>query len=169
MIAKSLDAYVLAKLLLEKQSRPYALIARELEMSASECHSAVHRLAAAGLVALETRRPRIKAVEDFLFSGVRYVFPAIPGSLRQGVATSYAASPLKDLISGDGNPVPVWPNAEGAVRGYAIEPLHPSAPMVAKRDSELYALLALIDAIREGRPRERALAEKELHQRIHAE
>ncbi len=136
MIAKSLDAYVLAKLLLEKQARPYAIVARELEMSASECHAAVQRLGAAGLVALETRRPRAKAVEDFLFAGLRYVFPAVPGSLQLGLATSYAANPLHDLIVADGNPIPVWPDAEGKVRGYAIEPLHPSAPRAARQNPE---------------------------------
>ncbi|MGA7802557.1 MAG: nucleotidyltransferase domain-containing protein, partial [Gammaproteobacteria bacterium] len=38
----------------------------------------------------------------------------------------------------------------------------------AKRDPALYALLALVDAIRGGRARERALAMKELKQRLAA-
>jgi hypothetical protein len=62
---------------------------------------------------------------------------------------------------------PVWPHPEGATRGVALEPLYPSAPVAALRDPALYELLALIDAIREGRARERKLAEDELRARIH--
>jgi hypothetical protein len=60
----------------------------------------------------------------------------------------------------------VWPSPDGPVRGAAFEPLYPSVPEAAKRDSCLYELLALIDAIRDGRVRERKLAEKELVTRL---
>ena len=43
--------------------------------------------------------------------------------------------------------------------------LHKSAPAAAK-DPALYELLALIDAVRDGRVRERKLAEKELSTRL---
>lgn len=40
------------------------------------------------------------------------------------------------------------------------EPLFKSAPYAVRQDAELYALLALVDAIRIGQPRERNLAIK---------
>jgi hypothetical protein len=51
----------------------------------------------------------------------------------------------------------------GETRGFSIEPLHPSAPKVAVRDPDFYAVLALVDALRLGDNRERDLAGKELH------
>ena len=168
MVAKSLDVYSLAKLLVEKEMRAYAVVAKELSMSASEFHAAVQRLIQAGLVDGETRKPRKKSVEEFLLHGVRYVFPAIPGPVTRGVATAHAAAPLKDLISSDaGGMCPFWPDAGGTMRGYSIEPLHPSAPRAAQMDSALYELLALIDALREGRARERQIAGEQLHKRIY--
>ena len=51
-------------------------------------------------------------------------------------------------------------------RGVTVEPLYKTAPAAALRDPFLYELLALIDALREGRARERKLAEKELIDRL---
>ncbi len=167
MVSRSLDVYVLAKLLLEQKKRPYAVVAKELGMSASEFHAAVRRLTVAGLVQAEDRSPRRKAVEDFLRHGVRYVFPAVRGPVNRGVPTSSAAAPLAELLASTEELIPVWPDAAGKHRGYAIEPLHPSAPRAAQNNSAFYEMLALIDAVREGRVRERQLAEEELHKRIY--
>jgi len=81
--------------------------------------------------------------------------------------TSYAAPPLNAVIvdSETGNP-PVWSDAEGTVRGYALEPLFRSVPKAARRDPKLYELLALTDALREGRARERKLAQEALKKRL---
>ena len=97
MIARSLDIYALAKLTLEEGSRPYAVVAGELEMSASEFHAAVKRLGQAGLVDPKDRRIRQGAVREFLIHGLRYVFLAGVGGLTRGVLTSYAAPPLSVL------------------------------------------------------------------------
>jgi hypothetical protein len=61
---------------------------------------------------------------------------------------------------------PVWPYAEGPLRGIAFSPLYKNVPQAALRDSKLYELLALVDAIREGRAREREIAIRELTARI---
>jgi hypothetical protein len=61
---------------------------------------------------------------------------------------------------------PVWPDPEGSVQGVAVEPLYGSVPRAARQDPELYALLALVDALRIGRARERGIAEKEISQRL---
>ena len=166
MIARSLDIYALAKLALEDGVRPYAVVAGELEMSASEFHAAVRRLGQAGLVDPKDRRIRQGAVREFLIHGLRYVFPATPGGLTRGMPTSFAAPPLSELISFGKENAPVWPDALGDSLGYGIEPLHPSAPKAARRDGRLYELLALIDALREGRNRERQIAIDELMKRI---
>ena len=79
MVARSLDIYALAKLTLEEGIRPYAIVAGELEMSASEFHAAIHRLVQAGLVAPKDRRVRQGAVREFLIHGLRYFFPAAMG------------------------------------------------------------------------------------------
>jgi hypothetical protein len=63
---------------------------------------------------------------------------------------------------------PVWPYPEGPVRGIAFAPLHKNVPQAALADARLYELLALSDALREGRARERKLAAAELERRISA-
>jgi hypothetical protein len=63
-------------------------------------------------------------------------------------------------------PPPVWPHPEGEVRGLEFSPLYKSAPNAARKDQKLYEWLALIDAVRGGRARERDLAIKELRSRL---
>ena len=134
-------------------------------MSASEIHAAVRRGVAAGLLDPETQLPLRKPLEEYLLHGVRYAFPARMGSVVRGMPTAYAAPPLADSISSDELP-PVWPDPEGTIRGMTVEPLYRSVTQAAKADSRLYELLALVDALRVGRARERNLAEAELKQRI---
>lgn len=98
--------------------------------------------------------------------GLKYVFPAERGPLTRGMPTSYATAPLADKLTASGEPPPVWPDPEGTVRGEALEPLYRSAPGAARADAKLYELLALVDAIRSGRARERELAVKELQKRL---
>ncbi|MEX1117474.1 MAG: hypothetical protein WEB60_01645 [Terrimicrobiaceae bacterium] len=167
MIAKSLDVYALAKLLLEKEKRPFAVVAKEIGMSASEFHGAVQRLAHAGLIEQDSRTSRGRPVEEFLFYGVPYAFPARQGAPTRGVPTSHMAAPLNALLAAStGTLGPVWPDSKGKARGYAIDPLHPSAPSATGADPAFYEMLALIDALRDGRTRERQLARQELHRRI---
>nr|GFD55912.1 hypothetical protein [Tanacetum cinerariifolium] len=47
-----------------------------------------------------------------------------------------------------------------------IEPLYHQAPAAAQLDAQLYALLALTDALRLGRPREVKLARQLLEQQM---
>jgi DNA-binding Lrp family transcriptional regulator len=166
MIAKSLDVVVLLKLLLEKGRKPYAQLSEELGISASEIHAAVARGVRAGLISPESRVPLRKPLAEYLLHGVRYAFPASPGSVARGIPTAYAAPPLSEQMSPEDLP-PVWSDPEGSVRGVAVEPLHPAVPHAAKADAALYALLALVDTLRVGKARERKLAEAELIHRLH--
>ena len=159
---------MLAKLLSYHGRRPpIAEMSIDLSLSSSEVHAALKRLAFAGLVSngANANRPLLEAVEEFLVHGVKYAFPVKPGELTRGVPTSYAAPPLNRLIDAGSEP-PVWPWPEGHQRGVSLEPLHKNAPVAALKDPFLYELLALIDALREGRARERKLAEKELIDRL---
>ena len=143
---------------------PYGAIAAELKMSASEIHSAVQRLKSSRLLhgAERNEKPNLSALEDFLIHGIKYAFPVERGGLTRGMPTSYAAEPLCQLIKAGNEPVPVWADPNGTTRGIALTPLYKSVPEAAKLDSLLYERLALIDAIRDGRAREKNLAEKEL-------
>ena len=109
-----------------------------------------------------SNRPNVTALEEFLIHGIKYAFPAEHGGRSRGVPTSYAAAPLNRLIVPGDEPIPVWPYHKGETRGVAFAPLYKRLPIAALRDSLLYEELALIDAIRDGRARERGLAEQEL-------
>jgi DNA-binding Lrp family transcriptional regulator len=155
----------LLKLLLNNKRRSYADLSKELLMSASAIHAAVRRGMEAGLIDRTSQLPLRKPLEDYVIHGVRYAFPAKPGALARGIPTAHAAPPLSQKITADDLP-PVWPDPEGTIKGYAIEPLYSSVPAVVKTDSGLYELLALVDALRIGRARERSLAEEELKLRL---
>jgi hypothetical protein len=158
---------VLAKLVSYAGERPpIAQVAGELALSPSQVHASLKRLERSRLIDAQTGRPPLKAVEEFLIHGVKYAFPVQRGEATRGVPTAHAALPLKDRIAENGDLPPVWPDAEGEVRGVTLEPLHKAAPKAARKDPVLHELLALIDALRDGRVRERQLAEKELSTRL---
>jgi hypothetical protein len=60
----------------------------------------------------------------------------------------------------------VWPAGKGTLRGQSIVPLYPSVVEAVQKDKELHELLALVDAIRVGKAREKELAINELQNRI---
>lgn len=171
MALKPQDVVVLLKLSQYQGKRPpIAELASELFMSASEVHAAIKRSQAAHLLHGPEMGEKLnfKALEEFLLHGLKYVFSPECGGMTRGIPTSYAAEPLCRYIQAGDEPPPVWPSPEGHVRGVAFEPLYSSVPKAAKRDEHLYQLLALADAIRSGRSRERKLAEKELIARLHS-
>ena len=165
MIAKSLDVLVALKFLTGAAGKTYAQLSKELGLSASEVHASVRRCIDAGLLDELTHSVRRKPLEDYLLHGVRYAFPAKRGPVVRGMPTAYAAPPLSLEISSDDLP-PVWADPDGDTKGYAVEPLYRSAPQAAKADPQLYELLALVDALRLGRARERKAAEDELRRRL---
>lgn len=163
------DVVVLAKLLSYAGHRPsLARMAADLLLSGSQVHAALNRLAAARLVFKGARnsQPNTSAAEEFLVHGVKYMLPAIRGGVTRGMLTSYAAPPLDSQISSGPDFPPVWPFAMGEHRGVSLEPLYKTVPMAARADPRLYELLALLDALREGRARERSRAEREIVKRV---
>jgi len=140
-------------------------------MSASEVHSGLKRAANAKLIHLNTghplhKKPNRKALLEFLVHGVKYAYPSEFGKIARGIPTAYAAPPLQQLIVQNEAYPPVWFDAEGDIQGYEVLPLYKSVPQAVKLDQALYELLALIDAIRIGRAREKQLAIQELTQRL---
>lgn len=171
MVLKPQDVVVALKLSgFQGKRPPFSQIAKELYLSVSEVHAAVKRAQAARLLHGPELcdRANAKALEEFLIHGVKYAFPAHHGAMTRGLPTSYAAEPLRRHISAGDEPFPVWPDPSGPVRGAAFEPLYRNVPQAARQDSHLYELLALVDAIRDGRARERKIAEKELITRLRA-
>ncbi len=159
------DILVCLKLTLEGGvTKSFEDLAGELTIGSSSIHRAVHRATDAGLLSTgrTVNRP---ALLEFLLHGVRYAFYVKPGALTRGFPTAHAAPPLSQLIT-PSNDVPVWPDPEGTTRGYKVAPLHEAASKAAKRDPKLYELLALVDALRIGRARERKLAQDELTLRL---
>jgi hypothetical protein len=167
MTLKPQDIYILLKLVAMGESEwSYASVAGDLFMSASEVHAGIKRAVAARLMPSQGSQPLKKSLEEFLIHGVKYAFPPDHGGLTRGVPTGYAAPPLKDIITQPNEPPPVWPDPEGNTRGYEFSPLYKTVPKAAGRDAKLYELLAIVDAIRGGRAREREIAVKELKARL---
>jgi hypothetical protein len=107
-------------------------------------------------------RANTKALGELIVYGVRYVFPTKTGEVTRGIATSLGAPVLKGQIMTAGELVPVWPDARGNTKGQAVQALTASVPQAVRKDAQLYALLALTDAIRIGQPRERNYAADKL-------
>lgn len=163
MVLQPQDVLVALKLALGDGavSMSYAALADELGISASQAHASVKRAGQARLVDPESKLARSNALAEFLLFGLKYMCPPEFGPIARGVPTAHSASPLRELLADPGEPL-VWPDPEGSVRGQSIAPLHRAAPGAARRDPSLHAGLALLDAIRSGRARERQLAGKAL-------
>ncbi len=95
------DLVVLLRLSLEPGAAPsYAILAEELNLTASEIHAGLNRALAAQLVRKDEFGKVIlvrEALHLFLQYGARYAFPAVHGSISRGMPTGYAAAPLKRL------------------------------------------------------------------------
>ena len=169
MVLKPQDLLIVLKLWVGREkSWTYPLLAQELGMSISEVHGAVKRAAKAGFLVEASlgMAPNPSALREFLVHGAKFAFPVDRGTMARGLPTAHAAAPLKDEILSDGEPSPVWPHPDGEERGIAFEPLYSSAPGAALLDPALYELLALLDAIRGGRARERQMAIKLIEERL---
>jgi hypothetical protein len=102
-------------------------------------------------------RPHANSLAEFALHGAKYAFPAVRLSLAVGVPTSHSAPAFAGVFA-PGSTDFVWPHPNGSVRGVGLEPLHPCVPFAAMQDAKLYELLALFDALRVGKARERGMA-----------
>lgn len=163
----------------------YAQLGQELALSPSQVFRSVGRAEAVRLLDPSFRTvppppsqdsssqdrpvlpwPNRANLKEFLIHGVKYAFPVHRGGLVRGIPTAHAAPPLGQQIAESFEPPPVWPDAGGSIRGLEFSPLYKNVPAASRRDPKLYELLALVDAIRDGRAREREIAIRELTARI---
>jgi hypothetical protein len=139
-------------------------LAESLALSQSEISKSLSRSKYAGLLSEDGKVVSKQALLEFLQFGIRYVFPVRPGPLMRGIPTSHSAPPLNKIILS--NEAYVWPSAKGPVRGSAIVPLYNNVVIAVERDRVLHELLALVDALRVGRVREKKFAIEELYRRL---
>lgn len=169
MTLRSQDIMALLKIIaLDKSNWSYRELAAELFMSLGEVHGALKRSLAGSLaVTFNLKRNELPQVNKgallkFIQYGVPHVFPAERGTLTIGMPTGFASPALQDSFNLN-NPLeqPVWPDAQG-VKGFALKPLYKSAVAASRKDKRLYDMLALVDAVRDGKTRERKIAVKKL-------
>jgi len=157
---------VVALRLAEAPAEKYAQLGADLGISSSSAHKAVRRLEAAGLLRPGTRAVNRLAFREFLEHGVRYAFPARPGAEAKGVPTAHAAPPLSHhIVSAYAY---VWPSVAGPASGQSVAPLYRAAIHLPERCPSVYESLALVDALRVGRARERKLAAEALAEKLKA-
>lgn len=162
---KPQDIFLLLKIVSDNKATWNQIpVAAALGLSQSEVSEAVARCKYAGLLGPKGKIVMKLSLLELLQYGLRYVFPQKPGAVVRGIPTSHSASPLKEEIQS--SEAYVWPYGKGTVRGHSIVPLYPSVPEAALKDKKLYELLALVDALRVGRARERELAITELKRRL---
>lgn len=102
-------------------------------------------------------RPHAHNLAEFALHGAKYAFPGVRKPTTVGVPTSHSAPAFAGVFA-PGSADFVWPHPNGTVRGVGVEPLHPCVPFAAMQDAKLYEMLALFDALRVGKTRERGMA-----------
>jgi hypothetical protein len=144
-------------------------LAAELGLSQSEVSLSLERARRSGLIENAKKKPIKAALEEFLIHGLKYVFPAQIGMVCRGIPTSHSTPPISQRIVSDGHDQYVWPHPEGSFQGQSVSPLCEWAPEAARKDPRLHELLALVDALRVGRARERLIAAEEIRKRLDAQ
>lgn len=142
-------------------------LAPEVAALAAQEPAAIYRVARRKRVSREDApadnpvRPHARQLAEFALHGAKYAFAADKTPSAIGVPTSHSAPAFAGVFA-PGSEDYVWPHPNGTMRGIGIEPLHPSVPFAAMRDASLYEMLALFDALRVGRARERGMAVERL-------
>jgi len=171
-------------------------IAEELSMSQSEVSECVARCKYSGLLDSKGKKVFRLALMEFLQYGIAYVFPQKPGPVVKGIPTAHSVEPLKNEIVSTEHYVwptskgrvrghsiePLYPSVVKVVEQYLEHGNYNNHineeqdsnfhKMLAILDSKhaqektLYEMLALVDALRVGRAREKEIALKEIKKRI---
>ncbi len=133
-------------------------LAAELRLPPATVQRALERLALVRVFDAGRRRVNVGACEELFIHALRFIAPAAVGGETRGLPTAWAAPPLVERLAGNDDLPPVWPDPLGEVRGLEVRPLHPRVVSLAQADAEMYELLALVDGLRVGDARVRALA-----------
>lgn len=151
---------------LERWSDRYSLrsLSDSLGISKSEVSNSIIRCRNSGLLTNDYQTSLPKVNRDELLNiteyALKYFFPVKPGALTRGIPTGFASPVLTQHLKSAGDQIIVWPDPQGKEKGQAVEPLYKTVAHAMKQDQTLYHYLALVDAIRLGGPRERAVAVK---------
>lgn len=141
-----------------------------LGISKSEVNASINRSINAGLIVKDRKsgipKANISALLELIVHGLKYVFPVKPGPLVRGMPTAAAAPVLLGVLVSMDEHICVWPDPQGEEMGQELKPLFKSVPDAARCDQDLYDLLALVDAIRLGNPRESKVAQQLLKERL---
>ncbi|HEY2054511.1 MAG TPA: hypothetical protein VGH14_11305 [Solirubrobacterales bacterium] len=157
---KQSDIYVLGGLLAHGGDWTYRSLAEDLRVPHPVVQRALARAQDADLYSADRREVHRPHFEEFAIHALRFVAPARLGPIVPGVPAAWAAEPMaKAIVSSGDDPPPVWPHAEGGVRGQAVEPLHGAAPEAVAEWPELAEILASLDSLRVGDLRVRSVAE----------
>ncbi len=172
MLLKPLDIVVSVKAaVLPARRWTIAEMVEHLGMDNAQVYRAAKNAARARLLIADpsakgAQLPNRPALLELLIHGVKYLMVPSHGRITRGMPTSHAAPVLVDRITTGDEPAPVWPTPDGKVRGESFEPLHRCVPVAAAKDRRFYDAMALVDAIRDGRARERAIAAELLREVI---
>ncbi len=159
MVLKPQDVCTLLKLVVAEPGWAYNRLAAELGISSGELHASIKRAVAAKLFDVNRNRPKVAALEEFLIHGVKYAYPADLGTVTRGVPTGFSAPGLAGHFEIGPRGHVVWPSALGEGQGVGVDPLFKSMPEACLKDAKFYEALALVDALRLGRAREKHLAQ----------
>lgn len=140
-------------------------LATALQVSLGGVNQALQRLAGTQLYDPHFRRVQRAHLREALQTGLRFIYPTSAGEIAHGLPTAASASPLKEAL-GPGTQTYVWPEESGAVEGLAVVPLTPGVVHAAKESPRFHEYMALVDALRVGRARERARAQAILADRL---
>ena len=141
-------------------------LADELLLPPMTLQRSLARLGATPAYDAARHRVNWSATMDLFEHALPYVAPAELGVPTRGVPTAWAVPPLSDAMGPAGDLPPVWPSSQGDVRGLAVEPVHAAAISLAGRDPWMYQMLTLVDGIRVGDARVRAVAKEILRERL---
>jgi DNA-binding Lrp family transcriptional regulator len=145
------------------QHLPVRDLADALDISASEVSKGARRLVKARLLVERegVYYAEINALTEWLGYGVRYAFPTEEKGYGRGMGTGWTCELVKSDIVPP-TPGTVWASVGGLQEGVVVEPIYKSVSIAAAKDPLLYQALALVDAIRLGKPRELAVARASL-------
>ena len=134
-------------------------IAESIGISASEVSKGTRRLAASRLIVERDGSvfAETGALSEWLCYGIRYAYPQESVGYGRGMATSWNCPVVVSEVVPPSPPL-VWPVAGGDIDGALIKPIHESIPAASSRDGQLYCVMALLEIIRGGKPRELAIA-----------
>lgn len=145
-------------------------LSASLGISKSEINNCITRCLNVNLAKISRINQRIEVNKKTLFNFIRYglrlVFPVKPAELTRGIPTTFSAPVLQGSLYSAGDFMLVWPDPLGKEMGLSIAPLYKSVPFAVRQDPELYACLALLDAVRIGNPREMKLALEKLEDKL---